>query len=91
MPAWTTYAGRRLDPVLWKCLSSHYPENDIIAVKRQGKAPRLSAVKSGNDISPLCIHLDDAVTDLFVDPREYLVSFWEGKVSDEYVRFIDLR
>ena len=64
--------------------SSDYLENDLVAVAREGKSPRLCAVKPDGSVLPLCIKEDDVETDLFADPREMFNTFWQN-IDDEMV------
>jgi hypothetical protein len=64
-------------------LSDAFQDGDLVAVSKGGSIPRLCAVH-GRDgsVAPLCIHADDAETDLFVDPREFSQVFWQKDVTD---------
>jgi hypothetical protein len=75
-------------------LSDAYLENDLVAVQVPEKSkkdststvssssssssPRLCAVKPDGSVAPLCQRQDDVETDLFCDPREFDVSFWQS-------------
>lgn len=77
-------------------------ENDLVAVqvpetRRKGTAsslsqapmpPRLCAVKPDGSVAPLCQRQDDVETDLFWDPREFDVVFWQSEdLTDASVAF----
>lgn len=67
-------------------LSSDFLENDLVAVRgEERESPRLCAVKPDGSVAPLCQKEDDVETDLFVDPREFFVSFWSEDVIDSDV------
>lgn len=78
-------------------LSDAYLENDLVAVQAPEKnkkgvtktapsPPRLCAVKPDGSVTPLCQRQDDVETDLFWDPREFDVVFWQSDdLTDENV------
>jgi hypothetical protein len=79
-------------------LSDAYLENDLVAVqvpdknkkggtKTASSSPRLCAVKPDGSVAPLCQRQDDVETDLFCDPREFDVLFWqsENDLTDAHV------
>ena len=73
-------------------LSEDYLENDLVAVQTEEEssdaddASRLCVVRPDNTVLPLCRHLDDVETELFVDQRCYGdTSWWEGVVDERVV------
>lgn len=71
-----------------QALSDAYFENDLIGVRYNSldAPPRLCVVIADGAVQPLCIHADDAETDLFVDPREFgsarSTAIWSNLTDD---------
>ena len=92
-----TIRGRRFSLLIYQhqlyfLLSDAYLENDLVAVQvpenfkkmptaSSSSRPRLCAVKPDGSVAPLCQRQDDVETDLFCDPREFDVSFWQSDVD----------
>ena len=72
-------------------LSNKFLEGDLVAVVYPGDnntvTPlRLCVVRDDGSVTPLCTRQDDVETDLFADPRQYSVLFWQANVTDELVQ-----
>jgi hypothetical protein len=86
----TTTSFRRRTAIRLEALSDDYLENDLVAIQRPDPPPsattrrgRLCAVKPDGSVVPLCRRSGDVETDLYADPREFAVRYWNDP-QDEH-------